>query len=142
VVALIDTSAVLAAVDRADPAHEPVVASLALERSSIVLPVVVLPEVAYLVEKRHGASAAASVMGRLVRGRWPILGLEPVDLARATELMTDYADARIGFVDAGVAALAERLGAVRIYTLDRRDFSILRPRHTSAFEVLPEAATR
>jgi predicted nucleic acid-binding protein len=56
--------------------------------------------------------------------------------------MTDYADGRIGFVDAGVAALAERLGAVRIYTLDRRDFSILRPRHTSAFEVLPEAATR
>ena len=33
--------------------------------------------------------------------------------------------------------LAERLGVVRLYTLDRRDFSRIRPRHVAAFELLP-----
>ena len=137
--ALIDTSAVLAAVDRADPAHAGVVAALAAERASIVLPIVALPEIAFLLERRHGAARAASVMDRLVRGSWPVTGLEPVDLQRATELMARYADARIGFVDAAIVALAERLATVRIYTLDRRDFTLIRPRHVPAFEVLPAA---
>jgi predicted nucleic acid-binding protein len=51
--------------------------------------------------------------------------------------MARYADARIGFVDAAIAALAERFASVRIYTLDRRDFGMLRPRHAAAFEILP-----
>jgi predicted nucleic acid-binding protein len=53
--------------------------------------------------------------------------------------MARYADSRIGFVDAASAALAERLAVVRVYTLDRRDFTILRPRHAPAFEILPIA---
>lgn len=135
--AVIDTSAVLAAVDRADPAHEAVVRALAAERSTIVLPVVVLPEVTFLLERRHGSTRAAAVIGRIVGGPWPITGLESMDLQRAAELMARYADARIGFVDATIAALAERLASVRVYTLDRRDFAILRPRHAPAFEILP-----
>ncbi len=135
--ALIDTSAVLAAVDRRDPAHARVVAALSRERSTVVLPIVALPEIAFLLTNRHGDAKAAVVMGRIVRGRWPIEGLGATDLSRATELMARYADSRIGFVDAAVAALAERLAASRIYTLDRRDFAILRPRHAEAFEVLP-----
>jgi predicted nucleic acid-binding protein len=135
--ALIDTSAVLAAVDRADPAHASVVAALADGRSTVLLPVVTLAEVAFLLEQRHGSAKAASVMDRLVRGPWPVTGLEPADLQRATELMARYADSRIGFVDAAIAALAERLAVVRIYTVDRRDFAILRPRHAPAFEILP-----
>lgn len=137
--AIIDTSAVLAALDRADPGHDHVVAALAVERSAIVLPVVVLPEVSFLLEKRHGAARAASLVDRIVNGPWPVTGLEPIDLQRAAELMARYADSRIGFVDAAIAALAERLAVVRVYTLDRRDFTILRPRHAPAFEILPTA---
>jgi predicted nucleic acid-binding protein len=135
--ALLDTSAVLAAVDRADPWHEAVFVAFAAERSTLVLPIVTLPEIAHLLTVRHGSGKAAGVMERLVRGPWPVTGLEAVDLHRATEIMGRYADSRIGFVDSAIAALAERLGAVRIYTLDRRDFTILRPRHATAFEVMP-----
>lgn len=135
--AIADTSAILAALDRTDPAHQRVTAALRAERSAVVLPIVALPEIAFLLERRHGATEAASAVGRLVAGPWPIECPAAPDLARATELMTRYADARIGFVDAAIAALAERLGAVRIYTLDRRDFAIVRPRHVDAFEVLP-----
>ena len=45
--------------------------------------------------------------------RWPVTGLETPDLHRATELMARYADSDIGFVDAAIAALAERLGVSR-----------------------------
>jgi hypothetical protein len=36
-----------------------------------------------------------------------------------------------------VVATAERLKITRILTTDRRDFSLVRPRHCSAFELLP-----
>jgi hypothetical protein len=38
---------------------------------------------------------------------------------------------------ATVVATAERLKITRILTTDRRDFSLVRPRHCSAFELLP-----
>lgn len=134
---LIDTSVVVAALDRSDTAYARVVAALGAERSPILVPVVTLPEIGFLVEERHGAARSAAVITRIVHGPWPIVGLEAPDLARATELMTRYADSRIGFVDAAITALAERLGVVRIHTLDRRDFSLIRPRHVEAFEVMP-----
>jgi uncharacterized protein len=36
-----------------------------------------------------------------------------------------------------VIALAERLGATRIATLDRRHFTVVRPRNADAFTLLP-----
>ena len=59
------------------------------------------------------------------------------DLRRTLELLDRHAAARIGFVDEAVVATAERLRVSRILTTDRRDFSLIRPRHCRAFEVLP-----
>jgi uncharacterized protein len=36
-------------------------------------------------------------------------------------------------VDASVVAIAERLGIQEVATVDRRHFSVVRPRHTAAF---------
>ena len=44
------------------------------------------------------------------------------DLERAGELIAQYRDADLGLVDATIVAMAERLGVVGSYTLDRRDF--------------------
>jgi hypothetical protein len=33
--------------------------------------------------------------------------------------------------------LAERLNVTRIATLDRRHFTVVRPRHSTAFELVP-----
>ena len=43
----------------------------------------------------------------------------------------------LGGTDASVVALAERHGAIRVATLDRRHFTVVRPRHAQAFELLP-----
>jgi uncharacterized protein len=40
-------------------------------------------------------------------------------------------------VDASVVAVAERLGLAEVATLDRRHFSAIRPKHVTAFTLLP-----
>jgi predicted nucleic acid-binding protein len=53
------------------------------------------------------------------------------------ELVEQYADFPLGGKDASVIALAERLEAPTIVTLDRRHFAAVAPRHREAFELLP-----
>jgi len=54
------------------------------------------------------------------------------------QLCDRYADADIGFVDAAVLAIVERLDEPKLATLDRRHFGSLRPRHRDALTLLPE----
>ncbi len=68
------------------------------------------------------------------------VNLEPVtitDLKRVAEILEEYADSRLDFVDATLVAVGERMNITRVLTLDRRDFSIIRPAHCSYFEILP-----
>jgi len=53
------------------------------------------------------------------------------------ELAETYADFPLGGTDASVIALAERLGASVVITLDRRHFAAVVARHMPAFELLP-----
>jgi len=48
-----------------------------------------------------------------------------------------YHDLPLGTVDASVVAAAERVGAKLVATLDRRHFTVVRPKHVGAFEILP-----
>ncbi|OGW28926.1 MAG: hypothetical protein A2X59_11640 [Nitrospirae bacterium GWC2_42_7] len=46
-------------------------------------------------------------------------------------------DANLGFVDASIMAIAERLKVKKIFTTDRRHFSILKPKHCKSFTLVP-----
>ena len=59
------------------------------------------------------------------------------DLERVNQILEQYADSQLDFVDAVIVAISERLRITRVLTLDRRDFSIMRPRHCDYFEILP-----
>ncbi|MGH8933182.1 MAG: hypothetical protein ACRDZO_21765 [Egibacteraceae bacterium] len=59
-------------------------------------------------------------------------------MSRAAELETQYESLRLGFVDASVIALCERLGETKVATLDKRDFSVVRPRHCDSLRLLPD----
>jgi predicted nucleic acid-binding protein len=50
----------------------------------------------------------------------------------------DRSDADIGFVDAAVLAVVERLNEPKLATLDRRHFGLLRPRHVAALRLVPD----
>ena len=97
-----------------------------------------MTEVAYLLEARLGVEAEVRFIGDLAAGN---LIAEPVhagDWIRIAELVAGYADLSLGTVDASLVAAAERLGVVQIATLDRKHFSVVRPSHVPAFEILPE----
>lgn len=57
-----------------------------------------------------------------------------------SQFVEQYADLPLGTTDASVVAIAERMGIEEIATLDRRHFTVVRPRHLNAFVLLPEQA--
>jgi predicted nucleic acid-binding protein len=59
------------------------------------------------------------------------------DLTRMADLVRTYADFPLGAADASVVAIAERLGATRVATIDHKHFRAVRPAHCEAFELLP-----
>ena len=65
------------------------------------------------------------------------MDLVAADYERSIALIAQSADMDLGFVDASMVAVAERLGLPTIATLNRRDFSVVRPRHIKAFELVP-----
>ncbi len=134
---LVDTGPLYAMADRDDDWHPRVVRFLRGCGDELIIPVAVLPEVAYLLATHLGPKAEQKLVRSVVTGEMSVEELTPQDLRRALELLERYEAARIGFVDASVVATAERLKITRILTTDRRDFSLVRPRHCKAFELLP-----
>ena len=104
----------------------------------IFLPQTTLAEVGYLLTREGGNRAAVHFLRHLPESKYRVVALTPQDLQRTAELLQQDADSRVDFVDATIIAIAERLRFTRILTLDRRDFSVIRPNHTEYFEILPE----
>jgi predicted nucleic acid-binding protein len=74
----------------------------------------------------------------VVDGSILVADLDIEDWQRVRELVDEYADLPLGVVDASVVAVAERLEESAIATLDRRHFSVVKPRHVSGFRLLPD----
>ncbi|MEO8608761.1 MAG: PIN domain-containing protein [Chloroflexota bacterium] len=131
-----DTSFIVALGNAAEKSH---VACEVVKRGEevIIVPQTVLAEVGYLFTQRLGNRAMANFLRALPETKYRIMALESVDFVRTAELLEKYTDSRVDFVDATVAALAERLQVKRILTIDQRDFQILRPKHVDHFELLP-----
>ena len=123
--------------DQGDRNHQRVLAVAQSVNERLVLPVVVLPEICYLIASRLGHQA----MRRFVSIMTPeAVQVEPVtseDLVRVHEILKQYFDNQLDFTDAAIIAIAERLNITCVYTLNRRDFSIVLPSHCDYFELLP-----
>ena len=81
-------------------------------------------------------------MYRLIDDALEMVELELMDVIRIAELTRRYEDLALGFVDAAIVAVAERLGATRIATLNYRDFGVVRPLHAPYLTLVPEATAR
>jgi hypothetical protein len=134
---LVDTSGMVAIANAGEDRHHDVMACVTSTSESLVMPVTVLPEVDYLITKYLGAQAAIGVVASIIDGDFRLESLTAVDLPRILELMRQYADSNIGFVDASIVAVAERLNIRQVITLDRRHFGLIRPRHCLTFTILP-----
>jgi predicted nucleic acid-binding protein len=96
------------------------------DASTVFVPSLVLPEIDYFL--RTERSAMRRFIAELFDPgtRYQFEQVHAADIARAMQLDAKFHERRLGLVDCGVAALAERLGVFRILTTDRGDFSVLR----------------
>jgi len=91
-----------------------------------------------LLVRDIGNDAAADFISSLADTELILEAPLAEDYLRSAEILRQYADANLHFVDALIAATAERLNIKRLLTLDRRDFQLIRPRHCDSFELLPK----
>ena len=134
---ILDAGPLYAYVDADDAHHAASLELLETHPGPLLVPMLVITEVAYLLATRLGPGAEVRFLGDLAAGN---LIPEPVDAAdwlRIARLVAQYDDLPLGTVDASVVAAAERLEITEIATMDRRHFSVVRPTHTVAFELLP-----
>ncbi len=79
-----------------------------------------------------------TLLDDIIAGAYRIEELLPSDYQRIRQVVDRYADADVGFVDAAVLAVVERLNEPKLATLDYRHFRFLRPRHVDTLQLLPE----
>ncbi len=133
--AVVDAGPLYATADADDEHHEGCRAVLSRADLRLVLPALVVAEATYFVGRRLGAAAEAAFLRAFAD--LDVEGPSPEDFNRMAELVQRYGDFPLGGTDASLVALAERLGASIVITLDRRHFGAVKPRHCEAFELLP-----
>jgi predicted nucleic acid-binding protein len=132
---MLDTGALYALADADDEWHPRMREFLSREHQTLLTLSTVIPEAAYLIRTRLGAQVEQEFVASLAAGEIGIENLSQADLERCAELLSQYGF--LGLVDASLVAVAERLKLRSLVTTDRRDFRRIRPKHVSAFELLP-----
>jgi predicted nucleic acid-binding protein len=103
----------------------------------LVVPTLVITEALYLIGTRLGTDAEIRFLGDFASGAFAVEPVDPADWLRIAELVSRYRDLPLGTVDASVVATAERLGIAELATVDRRHFSVVRPRHAEGWSYSP-----
>jgi predicted nucleic acid-binding protein len=134
---LVDAGPLYAYVDAEDRHHAASRELLESHRGPLVVPILTVGEVAFLVGRWLGSAAEVRFLGDMAGGLFVVEPVRAPDWTRMAELVSRYRDLPLGTVDASIVAAAERLGVRRIATLDRRHFSVVRPLHADAFELMP-----
>lgn len=137
---IVDTGPLVAAADSADPDHLACADLLQQATGPLRTTALVVAEAAYMIGRRISAEAEARFFRSLANGDLTIDALIDDDLARIADLVEAYTDLPLGGTDASLIALAERLEQDTIATLDRRHFSVVRPRHVPGFQIVPSGS--
>lgn len=110
---------------------------LAEARGARIVPAPVLVEFDHLASRVPDRGTVDALLDEIEHGTYVIEDLLASDYPRVRELLETYADLRVGFVDAAVLAIVERLREPKLATLDHRHFAVMRPRHVDALELVP-----
>ena len=121
---LVDAGPLVALVDANDQHHKKCVEALKGLQEGLATLWPALTEAMYLLEDSQRAQDALWDM--VERGTIPILPLSATDVPRIRELMKKYANRPMDLADAALIRVAEREGIKKIFTIDRKDFSVYR----------------
>lgn len=134
---LLDTSGLLSALDESQRYHHECATLLGEASPPLLLSPFVLAELDYLLMRHIGQRAQAALLEEVVRGAYQLELFGAADVARAKEVVEQYADLEIGLADASIVVLAERHAVTEVLTLDQRHFRAMRIERRKRFKVLP-----
>jgi predicted nucleic acid-binding protein len=116
----LDSSGVIALLNRRDAHHEAAVEALRTERTPRIVPASILAEIAYMLESRGLWRLLDEFLETIENGHL-VTDCGDEDVPRIRGLVARYADMPLGYADAATMACAERNGG-RVLTFDYRHF--------------------
>ena len=134
---IVDTGPLYASIDVADQDHRACLDLLVNANEPLVIPAPVLVEVDVLISRRLHQGLFIVLLDDIMAGGFTMEEMDPAYYLRIRQICERYSDANIGFVDAAVIAVTERLNEPKVATLDRRHFGVVRPAHVPALDLLP-----
>ena len=134
---LLDTSGLLSALDESQRYHHECAALVGEASPPLLLSPFVLAELDYLLMRNVGRRAQAALLEEVARGAYQLELFGAADVARAKEVVEQYADLEIGLADASIVVLARRHAVTEVLTLDERHFRAMRVERRKRFKVLP-----
>jgi predicted nucleic acid-binding protein len=132
---LVDAGPLVALLDASDRHHGACVDALKAMREPLITVWPAFTEAMYLLGKSWLAQKA--LWSRLETGGLELAVLDISDAPRMRALMEKYRDTPMDLADAALVCVAERDNITRIFTLDRRHFSVYRPGARRRFGIVP-----
>lgn len=131
---LVDAGPLVAILDRGDREHDACVAALKSLREPLVTVWPAFTEAIYLLGESWQAQKA--LWSRLETEALTLAPLDDTDAPRMRALMEKYRDLPMDLADAALVRVAERDSVTRIFTLDRKQFSIYRAGRQRRFSLV------
>jgi hypothetical protein len=132
---LIDTGPIVAILLESDEHHEACVEQLHQIRGPLLTCWPVITEAAWLL--RAYPSAIRKLLSSFHGRPFELLPLGETDLPAIAAVLAKYEALRIQIADASLLHLANREGIETMFTLDRRDFGVLRLAHGKKLRLIP-----
>ncbi|MDO8681005.1 MAG: PIN domain-containing protein [Acidobacteriota bacterium] len=132
---LVDAGPLVALIDADDAHHDVCVAALKTLRDPLVTVWPAFTEAMHLLGGSWRGQKA--LWSRLETDALTLAELDARDAPRMRELMEKYRDLPMDLADAALVRVAERASLSRIFTVDKRHFSVYRPGRRRRFAIVP-----
>ncbi len=131
---LVDTGPLVAIIDKSDESHSACVTALKNLKDDLYTVWPVITELMHLLaDIPRGQETAWDLIQRSIS----IIELTDDDVPRVRELMLKYIDLPMDLADAALVRAAEENKIRTIFTTDKRDFGIYRPKNLRMFKIVP-----
>ncbi|HEY1949720.1 MAG TPA: PIN domain-containing protein [Bryobacteraceae bacterium] len=132
---LVDTGPIVAILSESDEHHKACVEQLRHMQGSLLTCWPVITEAAWLL--RAYPLAVGVLLTSFDRRPFELAALDETDLSGIAAILIKYKSLGIQLADAALVHLANREGIETIFTLDRRDFSVVHPARGKKFRIVP-----
>jgi predicted nucleic acid-binding protein len=132
---LADTGPIVAILSESDEHHDACIEQLQRIKGPILTCWTVVTEAVWLL--RAYPAAIARLLSSFDGRPFELAPLNAEDMSGISAILAKYRDLGIQLADASLVLLANREGVDTIFTLDRRDFTVLRLARGKKFRLIP-----